>query len=321
MPGEFDIIRRFAEQAKHASNPRILHDIGDDCAVFAMGDRVLLASCDATVEGIHFRRDLAAPEDIGWKAAASALSDIAAMGGKPLYMLVTLSFAPGEATDYVSRVFDGIAAAANAYETPIIGGDTTSSPGPMFIDINVAGEAQPGAYRTRTGAKPGDLLAVTGHPGDSPGGLQALLHGRDAQKLIRAHLHPEPRIAHGIWFAKRDDVRAMIDISDGIAQDAGHLAEAAGLGLDIEKARLPLSRALHMFCRDDEAAILALTGGEDYELAVALAPESAERICAAFDREFALPLTPIGRFTDAHQQVLVDGALLAKTGYDHFRAD
>jgi thiamine-monophosphate kinase len=315
------MIRRFAEQARHTPNPRILHDIGDDCAVIAVGDRVLLASCDATVEGIHFRRDLAKPEDIGWKAAASALSDIAAMGGRPLYMLVTLSFAPGESADYVSRVFDGIAAAANAHETPIVGGDTTSSPGPMFIDINVAGEAQPGLYRTRAGAKSGDLLAVTGNPGNSPGGLQALLHRRDSQKLIRAHLHPEPRIAQGLWLARHDGVRAMIDISDGIAQDAGHLAEAAGLGINIEKALLPLSKALHMFCGDDEAANLALTGGEDYELAVALAPDSAEDICAAFWREFALTLTPVGIFTDAHPQVLLDGALLKKTGYDHFRAE
>lgn len=318
MPGEFDMIRSFAERAGHGKGQRILHGIGDDCAVIKMGDRVLLASCDASVEGVHFRRDLAGPEDIGWKAAASALSDIAAMGGTPLYMLVSLSFAPAEEATFITRVFDGMASLADAFQTPLIGGDTTRSPGPLFIDVNVAGEADSGQFLTRRGARPGDVLAVTGHPGDSPGGLRALLDRHTAPDLVRAHLHPLPRVAEGQWFARNGVARAMIDISDGIAQDAGHLIEADGLGLDIESDHLPLSEALKRQYPD--AAMLALTGGEDYELAVALDPATAPNRCAEFQRLFGIPLTPVGKFTDAHRQVRIDGEPLKCAGYDHFRS-
>jgi thiamine-monophosphate kinase len=317
--GEFGLIQRVTHFLP--SSEGVVEGIGDDCAVLRVGDRLLLATCDASIEEVHFSRALAPPEAIGWKAAASALSDIAAMGGQPLFMLITLACPIDTPVTTVDALYEGFRAAAEHAGAIIAGGDTTQSLSGIIIDITVLGEAQNNRYVLRRGAQAGDVLAVSGYPGRSAAGLIALQQGLDAPELIAAHLHPLPRISEGQWLAALAEVHAMIDLSDGLLQDAGHLAEAAGIGIDIDAAALPMDPGM---CDPDQVQggdplALALCGGEDYELVIALDADSVAPLAEAFADHFNLPLTPVGRFTAEWTDVRVNGVPQDLRGYEHFR--
>lgn len=316
--GEFGLIAQLTSGL--ATNKDVVCGVGDDCAVVKAGGRVLLVTMDASIEQVHFTRDTASPRDIGWKAAAAAISDIAAMGGTARFLTVTLACPAATSVAWLDALYAGLAEAAAEAGAIIIGGDVTSNPGGMLIDVAVLGDAACDGYRLRAGARPGDLLAVTGYPGRSSAGLAALGLGIDAPELIRAHLHPRPRLAQGRWLAEQVGVRAMIDVSDGVLQDASHLAKASHLAADIEVDALPIAQALarHANALGIRPEQLALAGGEDYELAVALDAASAMGCCAAFAQAFGLPLTVIGRFSEGHG-VRIDGAAPEALGFDHFR--
>lgn len=317
--GEFGLIQRITPFLP--SSEAVVTGIGDDCAVLRLGDRLLLATCDASIEGVHFNLALASPEAIGWKAAASALSDIAAMGGQPLFLLITLACPTDTSVSTVDALYEGFQAAASFAGAVIVGGDTTQSPSGIMIDISVLGEAQEDCHVLRRGAQAGDVLAVTGYPGRSAAGLIALQQGLDAPELIEAHLHPIPRITEGQWLAALAEVHAMIDLSDGLLQDAGHLAEMAGLGIDIVPAALPIGAEMRKtkLPKGCSPQALALSGGEDYELAMALDAGSVAPLAGAFTERFGLPLTPVGRFTPEWSDVRVNGAPQDLRGYEHFR--
>ena len=299
----------------------VVQGIGDDCAVIQATPYPLLLSCDLAIEDIHFRRAAMPPEDIGYRAAAAAFSDMAAMGGTPLYGLVALACPGHIPVDFIEAVYCGLADAAAAAGARIVGGDTTISPSGLVLDVSVVGEAREGRCVLRNGAQAGDVLAVTGRLGRSAAGLHALEHGLDAPELIAMHRRPQPRYTQSRWLCREPAVHAMIDVSDGLAQDAGHVAEASGLGLDIQSSKLLLDDDLRRYCKHHglDPLDLALAGGEDYELAVAVAVGDVEQVCRRFTQDFVLPLTPVGVFTNSPAGIHVDGQTPTRTGYEHFR--
>lgn len=316
--GEFGLIARFARNI--AANAGVTAGVGDDCAVVRMGTQDLFLTCDAALEGVHFTRETAAPGDIGWRTAAAALSDIAAMGGKPLFVLVTLAAPSGSDAQWLERLFAGLNEAVEATGAVVVGGDTTRSDTGVVIDVMALGEPADFRYLLRKGAHPGDVLMVTGWPGQAAAGLAALRDGAYAPELAAAHLRPTPRIAEGQWLTGWPTTHAMIDLSDGLVQDAGHLADASACGVGIESSRVPVSEALTAFCGrvGNDPRRLALTGGEDYELAFAAAPEMAHALTDEFGRIFNLPATIVGRFTNEWHGVRVDGKPFSGGGWDHF---
>ena len=316
--GEFAFIDRIASML--STSPEVIEGVGDDCAVVRAGDRTLLVTCDLSIEDVHFRHKGFAPEDIGWKAAAAGLSDIAAMGGVPQFLLTSLAAPSDYDADQLEGVYRGVVDAAQHCGAVVIGGDVTRSPSGLILDVMAIGEAPEGRYTLRSGAKTGDMFAVTGWPGRSAGGLEALEKGIDAPALIRAHLHPEPRIREGQWLSARDDVHAMLDLSDGVVQDAGRLSERSGLGVAMTSASVAIDPELVMLCSETGRSLqdYTFTGGEAYELAFAIAPETCGETLAAFRKEFSQPVHILGEFSDAFQGVLIDGEPPADQGYKHF---
>ena len=271
--GEFGLIERIGRILPGA--PTIIEGIGDDCAVVRIFDRLMLLSCDMFVEDVHFRRAYASPQDVGWKAATSALSDIAAMGGTPLFSLVSLACPATTDSAYVEGLYHGLANAAGQAGAIVVGGDTTMSPAGIFIDVTVVGEVIGNRYLSRRGAQSGDLLGVTGRLGLSAAGLWALDNGKNAPVLVAAHYRPTARISEGQWLSGCEHVKTMIDISDGFVQDAEHLTEGDRLGLEIDPDSLPIDADLRQFCQEYglDPLDFVLAGGEDYELAFAIRPE------------------------------------------------
>lgn len=316
--GEFGYIARITRNLPTGDN--VVAGAGDDCAVVRHGGRLLLVSCDASIEDVHFSRRLAQPVDIGWKTFAAAFSDIAAMGGKPLYAVASLAVPADTPLDILDELSRGAQDCVSHCGALLIGGDTTRSPGPVMLDVTVLGEPVEGRYLLRSGAQEGDILAHTGRLGLSAAGLLALQLGVDAPDLARAHLHPEPRIAAGQWFAARDACHAMMDISDGLVQDAAHLAQASGLGIGIDTSLIDVS-ALEPWeeTLGTSAMDLACAGGEDYELLVAISREEFPALRRAFTESTGLPLHAVGRFTRSHGGVHVDGEAPGRGGFDHFR--
>ncbi len=318
--GEFGFIDRIASLLP--ASPEVIEGVGDDCAVLRAGDRTLLVTCDLSIENVHFRRDAAAPEDIGWKAAAAGLSDIAAMGGVPQFMLTSVA-APSETdADDLEGIYRGMVDVARHCGATVVGGDVTRSTGGLVLDVMVIGEAPGGRYTLRSGAKSGDMFAVTGWPGRSAAGLEALEKSIEAPALIRAHYRPEPRIREGQWLRTRDDVHAMIDVSDGVIQDAGHLCERSGLGVAMTSASVAVDPELVAVCSETGRSIqdYVFTGGEAYELAFAIDPATCGETLAAFREEFGLPVIILGEFSDSFEGVLIDGEAPAEKGYEHFSA-
>ena len=316
--GEFGFIDRIAKLIPKQSD--VIEGVGDDCAVVRTGDQVWLATADLSIENIHFRWAKTTPHDLGWKAVSVSLSDIAAMGGVPRFVVATVAARPDMDADALAGVMEGMVAACESAGAALVGGDTTRSDGGLVLDTFVLGEAPKGRYITRAGAKPGDIIALTGWPGRSAAGYHALEHGLDApDELIKAPTRPTARVQAGQWLREQRGVHALIDVSDGIVQDAGHIAERSACAIDIDSKALPIHEVLRDFCakHNRSATDLALTGGEDYELLVAYAPD--DDLPARFAKACNLPLTPFGRCTAAPPEVRVDGKKLTRGGYDHFK--
>ena len=318
--GEFGLIHKITRSLKRSGG--VVEGVGDDCAVLRMGGSLMLATCDASVEEVHFRRSWGRPREVGWKIAASAISDIAAMGGAARYVLAALASPVAHDTEYIEALAAGMIEAIEAAEAVLVGGDMTASGDRLAVDVTVLGEVTQGRYLSRSCACPGDLIAVTGYPGQSAAGLMALERHIDAPLLIESHLHPIPRLREGQWLARQDAVHAMIDLSDGLLQDTGHLADCSRVGINIDSDLVPLSPALNGFdstlCEPLEC--LALSGGEDYELIIALDAGHAPGLCHAFEERFALPLTIVGRVETGYTGIRLDREIPGRRGFDHFGA-
>jgi len=281
---EFPLIRHLHRRFGRTGRS-VLRGIGDDTAVIrpSSGDALLLTT-DLLAEGIHFDLRTATFEDIGYKAAVANLSDIAAMGGRPHYMLVALAIPASRTSSDVDRLYRGMMRACRLHEVELVGGDTSASRHGLFLSITLTGTAKPGRVLTRDGARAGDLLYVTGTLGDSLAGLTLLesarhrrpgaggrvngRHRRYRSYLIGRHLHPTPRIKEGQLLAGHRLATAAIDLSDGLSGDLAHICEQSGVGAEIEASALPLSPACLAFAAASrlDPIRLALTGGEDYEL-------------------------------------------------------
>ena len=273
--------------------------IGDDCAVMPSGDGELLFSTDLLMEGVHFLRGESSAEDIGWKAAAVNLSDIAAMGGTPVATFLSIALPRDAQGDWAERFIEGYAQISRMYDVPLLGGDTTSSLRDIAVNVGILGRCPSGKRAMRSGAKPGETIFLTGHFGDSAGGLQAILKGIDrndmVQTLIARHKRPVPRVNEGRALMDSGKVGAMMDISDGIASDLRHIMKASGVGAVVRLDRLPCSRQLLDVCKEHGWDIyeLATSGGEDFELLLT-GPEGLEN-------ELDIPLYPIGHITSGNE--------------------
>ncbi len=304
---EFDRIRAIFERLGARGGA-----LGDDCALVTIGGTALALSTDLSVEGTHFRRTWLTPEEVGWRAAAAGLSDLAAVAARPAGLLASVGVPADAAADLVVRIMDGVGGAAASVGATVWGGDLVAAP-EIVIDVAVVGVAS--APVRRSGAAPGDELWVTGRLGAARAAVLAWGAGREPAEVVRARFaHPEPRVAAAEWL-RDHGARALIDLSDGLLADAAHVAAASGAGCVIESERVP--------AHDGATVEDALAGGEDYELLVALpaGPDSARR-AAAFETACGLPLTRVGRVTAGSGVTLERGGTRVPLvgGYTHFRA-
>ena len=309
--GEFDVLRAICAALGAAGR-----ELGDDCALLPVGGRTLAISIDLSLEGVHFRTDWLAFKEIGWRATAAALSDLAADGATPLGVLVSLGVPGnrqrrlGNASPAV-QIMIGVGAAARSVGARVLGGDLVRSPR-YLVDVCVLGLAQRPVRRS--GARPGNSLWVTGRLGGAGLALAALRAGRRlAPGVRRRFARPMPRIAAGRWLA-RHGARAMIDISDGLAGDAGQVAAASGIAITIELERVP--------CWPGVAPRAAARSGEEYELLVAMPRSFGSAGARAFGRATGLPLTRIGACSAGRGvRITQDGRPIAPLpGFDHFSA-
>ncbi|WP_419161825.1 thiamine-phosphate kinase [Candidatus Palauibacter sp.] len=319
-------IQAFLDEARRGRSPSdsgvtITLPPGDDAAAFRVptGEQVVVSS-DASVEGIHFRREWMTWETIGYRAAAAALSDLAAMAAAPIGLVVSVALPPELGIEIASALGRGVGEIAARTGAEVLGGDLVASPGPAFLDVTVLGLAS--APTTRRGARPGDELWVTGELGGAAAALRDLERGLEPDRTARSAFdRPSPRIDEARWLVERVDIRAAIDLSDGLLRDARHVAAASEVALRIDADRVPVATALDGFRQTPAAAKLALAGGEDYELLLVVPPGALQTATPAFAAAFDLPLTRIGRVTRG-KGVSVDGLEdPGLAGFDHFTCD
>jgi len=313
---EFSLIHRIRRRA--ATRGDVVLGIGDDAALLRppVGE-VLVVSADTLNAGVHFPPETGAA-DIGWKALAVNLSDLAAMGATPAWMTLSLSL-PAADADWLDAFLDGFLALAAQHDVALVGGDTTR--GPLSIAVTALGFVPDGAALRRSGAQPGDEVWITGVPGEAAAGLAQWRLGEPVDPHLRARLdRPTPRVAAGI--SLRAIASACIDVSDGLAADLGHLLDASGAGATLELARLPRSDALAALT-DAARWGHQLAGGDDYELCFTAPAVQRERIVQALAR-CATPAQVIGRIEPDAGLRLLDPQgkawIPATRGWDHFAA-
>jgi len=328
--GEFgliDLLAKMADRAQakqSASWQQLIIGIGDDTAAWYGDTSVQLATVDSFIQDVHFSLATASWNELGWKALAANLSDIAAMGGVPRYALVSLALPGHTEVDDVTALYKGMIELAQQFEVAIVGGDTSSAP-LMAITITVLGStrSQDKGILTRSAAKPGDKVAVTGYLGGAAAGAEMLtkkpqFDPEATASLKDAFLHPCPRIAEGQLLAEQG-VKAAIDISDGLISDLSHICQASQVSARIEVDHVPIQPAVKANF-GDRALELALSGGEDYELLFTASAEVIDKVSMAA----ACPITVIGEITadKLGEIALVDSKgnpfNLHKAGWEHF---
>lgn len=321
MAHEFDLIRTFFQPLSQVATPDI--GIGDDGAVLScpQGQQLVVVT-DTLVEGVHFPIDTA-PEDIGWKALAVNLSDLAAMGACPAFFSLALSLPESKNHQAWLKAFSsGLRDLAEDYQVPLIGGDTTCSDR-LTVTVTAHGWVPAGEALRRSGANPGDGLYVSGHIGDGALGLIAVnesLNVEDYAGALQKLNRPEPRVALGSLLS--DLASSAIDVSDGLLADIEHLLEASQCGCEVNVAAVPYSQAMRGYlAQNHQAWSLPLTGGDDYELCFTVPAEKEvllkERTC-----HLNLPITQIGRIITGTGVVLKNAPKGVQTlehlGYQHF---
>jgi thiamine-monophosphate kinase len=313
--------------------------IGDDAAVVApTRNAQTVLTTDALIEGVHFDRRYFTPADIGYRALAVNLSDLAAMGATPRWALLSMALSGDSAVADVEALVAALAALAARHGTRVVGGNLSRSPGPLMIDVVAVGEVRPRRVLTRSGGRPGDELYVTGTLGAAAAGLQMLTtagptqdpseRGGEGQSVRQGHcieryLRPEPRVRLGVAMANARAARAAIDLSDGLAEAADQLAAASGCGVEIDAGALPIEAAARDWWRASgkDAIVEAIGGGDDYEILFAIPQAWSGRLRHAQQRAAGPVLTKIGRLTkDRNARVLVrEGRKNPLTGgFEHF---
>lgn len=318
MPSEFDLIRsHFTRAPRHTDLA-----VGDDAALMTPGDGMQLAvSTDMLVSGTHFFPD-AEPGALGWKALAVNISDLAAMGAQPRWAVLALAL-PDSDPEWLAAFAEGFFACADAHDVDLAGGDTTR--GPRTLCITIFGEVPRNAAITRSGARPGDEIWVTGQPGCAALGLAHLQGTIVLPEAARARcldaLHrPHPRVQAGLGL--RGVANAMLDVSDGMLGDLRHILEQSDVGAEVELEALPLSALLEAGVERGTALQACLAGGDDYEL-LFTAPSAHRDIIHRLAQALDLPMTRIGTISAERGALLLraaDGSRQspARFGYDHF---
>ena len=329
--GEFGLIARLAEMispargSAPAAGTGLIIGIGDDAAAWHGDTSIQLATVDSLIQDIHFSLGTTSWEDLGWKSLAVNVSDIAAMGGLPRYALVSLGLPGDIEVEDVLALYRGMIGLAEEFELRIIGGDTVSAP-QVVINVTVLGStgSQDGRILTRSAARPGDRVAVTGTLGAAAAGVEMLAKHTSfepgaAASLREAWLRPRPRVAEGRLLVEQG-VKAAIDVSDGLVADLNHVCRESRVGARVEVERVPVSPAVAE-CFGDRALELALAGGEDYELLFTAAADHIDRVRTAA----STPVTVVGEITAEGIGVTTlgdsrgDPFSLPGTGWDHFR--
>jgi thiamine-monophosphate kinase len=292
--------------------------LGDDCAVLQLpSGHELLVTTDFSLEGIHFRRDWHSPEVVGHRCLTRGLSDIAAMGGTPLAVFLSLALPVKTPQRWVDRFLDGLLALARAVKVPLAGGDTAQSPIGVLADIQVLGSIPRGKAILRSGARAGDLLYVTGDLGAGAAALDRMLQsGRKVRETdYPRHFHPTARLEVGTYLRKNELASSMIDLSDGLSTDLSHLCEESHVGAELEAEAVPRSHIGKT--RRIVDLRFALHGGDDYELLFTARP--GKKIPT---RVMGVPVTRIGKMTRRQGMTLLeDGrtSRLSPQGWEHFR--
>jgi thiamine-monophosphate kinase len=314
--GEFELIAKYFSRS--SSRGDVLLGIGDDAAVLRVPEnRRLVAAVDTIVQGVHFPVDTDA-EAVGYRALAVNLSDMAAMGAEPAWMTLSLSL-PKNDEAWLQGFAKGLYRLADRYNVALVGGDTVR--GSLNVTVQIMGLVESDRWLTRSGARPGDVIFVSGNPGEAAGGLAALMKSLpispESEQLIERFLWPEPRVQLGRIL--RPLASAAIDVSDGVLADLGHICEMSRCGAHIDLESLPQSAAMHAVFDHDECERLTLSGGDDYELLFAVSPERMLDVEAAIAS--GLRCTPIGRMVEgAGVRCYRNGkqVTIARSGYDHF---
>ena len=329
MIGEDDLVRRI-RAAAGAAQDGVLVGIGDDCAVLSPTPGThLIAKTDLLIEDVHFRRRYAELADVGWKALAVNVSDIASMGARSRWALVALACPATATPDDIDALYEGMLALAREHGVAVVGGDTSSSPSGWFVNVTLLGEATRAVLRST--ARAGDVVAVTGTLGRSAAGLAVLERdaapaGVDAASLAdvtAAHLRPSPRVAEGRWLGSADGVTAMMDLSDGLAIDLPRLCVESDVGATVVVDDVPIGRETRGVAEalGRDATAWATGGGEDYELLVACAPDAFAGLAEGLARATGTALTRVGTFEAARGVRFVDArgaAVEVARGFEHF---
>ena len=331
--GEFGLIDQLAEVVNEYRDnkatllPKPLIGIGDDAAAWYCDETIELATIDSLIQGVHFSLDTTGWHELGWKALAVSLSDIAAMGGAPRYALISLGLPGYTEVDNVTELYRGMVELGNQFGTSIIGGDTSSAPLIIISSAlfgSISGKAK--NVLTRLAAEVGDKIAVSGYLGGSAAGLEMLtrkvkLSREDSNALKEALLKPMPRVTEG-QILLRQGVKAAIDISDGLMADLGHICQASKVGARVEAELVPVHPVAKANFRE-KALEMALAGGEDYELLFT----ASNDIISKVENAVSCPITVIGEVTadDTGKITLVDKQgetlKLARTGWQHFKTE
>lgn len=331
--GEFAWIDRLAGILGEATGPAAGIGIGDDAAVIeGPGGETWAWTVDALVEGRHFRLDWLEPRDVGRRALVASLSDLAAMGAEPAGALVAMA-GPAETFERAAEgIYRGLAASARESGCPILGGDLASADGPLHLDVTMIGPVVAGPPLTRSGARPGDEIWVTGRLGGPAAAIAALadaasdrgrIDGVRETASFRRLIGAGARIAEARWLRERADLHAGIDVSDGVSGDAGHVAERSGVRIVLEAERIPVhpGAVATGAALDQDPLRWALHGGEEWELLVAATPGELGPLAGPFETAFGLPLTRIGNVeSGAGVALRRDGEKreLEPESWDHF---
>jgi thiamine-monophosphate kinase len=324
--GEFGLIERWASLLGPAGAD-VIAGIGDDAAVLRhQGSELLLVTTDMLVENVHFRLDLISPEQLGWKAMAVNVSDIAAMGGEPAFAFVSIGMPAHTPVSFADALYQGMKQMAQSANFYIVGGDTVGAD-KLVISVSLTGRVEEKFLALRSGAQPGDALVVTGTLGDSAAGLRLLLSGKAEarfQRCIDAHLTPQPRLPEARAAVATGAVRAMIDLSDGLSGDLRHLCAASSVGALLSEEDLPLSAETREAARllGVSPFELAISGGEDYELLMAVDANRADEVLKAVSSVGRTHAARIGTVQTA-QNLLIrrhsgETVPLAVSSWDHF---
>lgn len=333
--GEFGLIERIRAQLD-INSPRIKKGIGDDCAVFSTrANKIQLISTDTLVESIHFNLKTISAEQLGQKAMAINISDIAAMGGTPYLAVISLGLPKSTSIKFIDKMYLGLQACCKVHQIHLVGGDTVASPKHLFINICILGETPKNRVFSRNGARPGDHIFVTGTLGDSAMGLRLLMSknkilisAKHRHSLIKKHLEPVPRIKESSLLAKSKlKVTSMIDLSDGLVQGLGYLCGMGKYGACIYEAKIPFSQALNNIYKQKRGTPmnLALQGGEDYELLFTIRAEDVKKLNRLF-LKVDTPVTHIGEINKFPRKIILKKKngnkklLNPSMGFNHFRS-